>query len=244
MSRYIFDEENIEYNFDYNLLEKIENNLIDGITYNEAIYLLRWIVFVIEENLDLSDPTYTGYCGISSCIAVRLLRKLGLKCFSFNLKNLLNENHNIHSIVLAKIKVIENNEIHNKEFIIDPTFRQYCIIERCLRSRILKYENTEYKVAPFPGYFLSLTDDGIKFGTLLLNNGFFELNAENFKLYCDAFQLYKNEQNNCFPIYNIRNGKEYISEIKKCKEKIYYYKNDLDLKLPSEINNQKLLIKK
>lgn len=219
LAKYIFNDCKYEYKFEYNKLQQIQDNLKTGITFEDAQYFLRWVVEMIKLNLNTDDVTLTCCCGEASSLAKQILESFNLEYFVFNLKNILRDIRNVHSITLVKLKIVENSNITLTSFVIDPTFKQFCVIDRCLKDKTIKYSGGEYKVPPYPGYFLSLTKEGNMFGTDLLNKGFFALNENNFKLYCDSFQMYKNASYSYHYTHNIRSGKEYIGEIYNCGEK-------------------------
>lgn len=83
----------------------------------------------------------------------------------------------------------------------DPTFRQFCLKERCNSDVFYNKELLDKgDIAPHPGYFMqanNLMQLGVSeeasrksenLGKLIVSRGYFYLNEENAKLYGDAFQ--------------------------------------------------------
>lgn len=235
---YIFKTINKINTFDYDFLYSIENRLNEGITYDEAIYFLNWLISRISLNLPYNFK-YAAFCGDASELAVSILNKLEVQNYTFDMKPIVTgeKRGGLHTLTLVTIKVIQFNEVVTKGFILDPTFGQFCITERCQKDGWFLRNGWNVQLPPDPGYFLSLTPEGVIFGTKILNDGFFEFTEENFKLYCDAFLL--SNKDNPILSHNISKT-DYINAI-------YIYEWQLgnpsftnDIRIPSEIKKQNL----
>ena len=236
--------------FNYQKLCNITKDIIHVLTQEEIDYLLKWIVFRIKKLLpkynsftgEKFNPTFDCLCGDAADLAYKLLESLGYFNYRINIKNILKESHNIHAITILILD--------DKKYVIDPTFRQFLVKEKCIAPIINEYKYGKTVDGAYPGYFLSLTEDGKKFGEKLLNDGYFELTEDNFKLYCDSFMMWINTTNFTDVDYNIRSGKKYIEMLSKCNKHIYYNAID-DIKLtPEQIylkniqKENKILLKK
>ena len=82
-------------------------------------------------------------------------------------------------------------DIVAKDYIMDPTFRQFCIEdENQLSIFDEKTGWSNYMTVPKPGYFFNLTEEGRTFANKLITYGYFVMTPENIKRYFDAFRLY------------------------------------------------------
>ena len=210
-NRYIFELKEQQKNFDYNYLCNIEQQIKKHeLTEKAQLYLLKWIITRIQEFLPSDDPTYSLLCGEAANLAASLLKLLNIDHFQINIKEILKEKLNIHAITILDF---HSKNVESK-YILDPTFRQFLVKEECIYET-LKTTNS-YKLGTYPGYFLSLTKEGIGFATSLLNNGYFKITNENLKLYFDSFIMYKNDYWGRRLDYGIRSGEEYFYELYRC----------------------------
>lgn len=210
-NRYIFELKEQQKNFDYNYLCNIEQQIKKHeLTEKAQLYLLKWIITRIQEFLPSDDPTYSLLCGDAANLAASLLKLLNIDHFQINIREILKEKLNIHSITILDF---HSKNVESK-YILDPTFRQFLVKEECIYET-LKTTNS-YKLGTYPGYFLSLTKEGIGFATSLLNNGYFKITNENLKLYFDSFIMYKNDYWGRRLDYGIRSGEEYFHELYRC----------------------------
>ena len=231
INKYIFELKNQKTEFDYNYLCDIEQKINKHeLNEKEQLYLLKWIISRIQKFLPTNDPTYSLLCGEAADLASLLLKSLNIDYFQINIKEILKEKLNVHAITILDF----NSKNIESKYILDPTFRQFLIKEECIYET-LKIPNS-YKLGTYPGYFLSLTKEGIEFATSLLNNGFFKITDENLKIYFDSFMMYKNDYWQRRLDYNIRSGKEYCHEIYRCTKhkNIYTFNNEIKL-TPSQL---------
>ena len=229
-NQYIFELKNQENKFDYDYLCNIENkNINHKLNDKEQLYLLKWIIYRIQEILPSDDLTYSLLCGEAADLANLLLKSLNIDYFQINIKEILREKFNVHAITIVDFQ--SNNE---SKYILDPTFRQFLVKEECIYES-LKLPKT-YRLGIYPGYFLSLTKEGTMFATELLNNGFFKITNENLKIYFDSFIKYKNDYWQRSLDYNIRNGEEYRHELYRCTKHKNIYNCNEEIKLtPSQL---------
>ena len=193
--------------------------LIDAVAYNEYINVadvaaleefhrinhwmpeqyipmfLNWVTFYIRCQVvnPLESPlcaSFKGRCAPAAQVADELLTKMGFKVEQFNMGSVVNAPQ-IHQLCMVYIPTVVNGEAVSKKYILDPTFRQFCISEE---NRFERYfEEPRYSVnmaTPRPGYFMNLNEEGRKLATELITYGYFEITEEKLKRYSDAFALY------------------------------------------------------
>ena len=279
---YIF-EGTIPYNpeFDLEELKLIETKLINytsgrsaiGLTPQEAEIFLDWITFNARSyavrNIPESAITsaMTGQCAPTQRINVKLLRRLGLDARAFNVGDCIKDDAGIeedkywgskavkHSVSLVNIPILDNNgNTLCYEYVLDPTFRQFCLKENCNYNKFID-ENWLGKgyVAPHPGYFMrhdNLHRLGVSqeiatsteaLGRLIVSKGYFFLNEESAKLYGDAF-VRSSRRLEAQNIPNYMSGVEYKSRFENIPMTILEIndkKDELFTKLPSEIEENK-----
>ena len=183
--------------------------------------LLNWIIYRARKNIctGVESPLYSSFVGRCSKAQVffdTILSKLKFENISFNIGDVIGTNK-FHAVSCVQIPSVKNGEITNKLFLLDPTFRQFCLIEENRFERY--YEEPRWAVAmstPHPGYFLNLTEKGRQFATDLIHFGYFEITEDTLKTYFDAFSLYiipKERYNNSEEIGKIseteKSGLEY-----------------------------------
>ena len=205
--------------FNPNIDKKCEELIFDDIVYDEDISLkevaniekeFKENGYVKEENINtllnyvsaysrlsvcgigtIYATSMTGYCFNSALINYELLTKMGFNAKAFNISDVINQENTIHELCIVNIPTLINNEIVNKEIILDPTFKQFCIKEGCSKERYNGEKRYSIrKATPMPGYFLSLTEEGTQFAKDINYYGYFEKTDTNFKMYCDSFKLF------------------------------------------------------
>ena len=135
--------------------------------------------------------TMAGQCSTTAKINYELLNRIGLKTKLFNVNKLIGTSDTMHSLCSVKIPIVNNGILVYKEYILDPTFKQFCTKKLCSMDRYYdeKTINNIGVKAPSAGYFLSMGEDGMNFTKELTNRGYFEATDDNLKRYLDAFTL-------------------------------------------------------
>ena len=157
--------------------------------------LLNYVVYQVRKLIILPpdspiNASFKGQCSPSASIVYELMGKMGFKVDVFNVGKVLNT-EGIHHLSKVHIPTMINGEKVTKEFIIDPTFRQFCIKEENRFERYFEEPRHAVRMStPHPGYFYNLTDKGRKFANDLITYGYFETTDENLKQYFDPFRLY------------------------------------------------------
>lgn len=249
----------------------------DGITSHEAEVLLDWVTFNARNYAVKNGPespmtaTMTGQCAPTQRVNVKLLTRMGLDARPFNTADCIGKTamnaEDIdrvqrgwsspavrHSVSLVSIPIIDNNgNTAMYPFLLDPTFRQFCLRENCNGNKFVDQNWLSHgHVAPHPGYFMeadNLRQLGVSeetaqktegLGKLIVSRGYFYLSDENAKLYGDTFVRASERlefQNRT--IYT--SGMEYINNFANIP--MHIIENDREdmrfTQLPSEIAEQK-----
>ena len=213
-NQFIFELKDENKDFDYDYLAMIEEKIYKScLSEKEVLYLLKWVVYRVQSFLLPDYPTLEYRCCDAAEMGSALLNSLNINHFKFNMKSIINSTFAIHELILAYLPIDDCLV----KYVIDPTFRQFLVKEYCKPNRLqhYKFDNPTFeydrKLPTYPGYYLSLTEEGRKLGTSILNDGFFELNEENMKLYSDAFMKYSSMYISDFCLCG---GEEYIDGIK------------------------------
>ncbi len=197
----------------------------EGITSKEAEVFLDWVTFnarsyATKNTLESAvTASMAGKCAPTQGVNYELLSKFGLDVRVFNMGECIGSipmtaedkrrvdngwlsNAVRHAVSLVKIPIMDNNgNTDEYEFLLDPTFRQFCLKEKCNNDMFYKQELLDKGyIAPHPGYFMQ-TDNLVQLGVsrevaeksenlgrYIVNKGYFYLSEENAKLYGDAFQ--------------------------------------------------------
>ncbi|MDD2378220.1 MAG: hypothetical protein PHD10_04500 [Bacilli bacterium] len=179
--KYIFDATYKDASIDIKKVADIESRLNNGITVEDAELLLDFVVSetraIIAKNAKVSNISH-----LAQYVSYLLLKKMRLTVYPFNIKNALECSKIDHTVLSVKILI---NGMSYNTYIVDPTFRRFCLEENCR----VECFNKEEKLTPDPGYFLNMTDKGRVLANYLIINGYFLLNEENAKTYGDSFCL-------------------------------------------------------
>jgi hypothetical protein len=155
---------------------------------NYVIYYARRKV-VIPPDSPINN-SFQFKCSPTASIINELMSKMGFKVDLFNVGKMFNT-EGIHELSVVHIPVFDGKEVKVKDYLMDPTFRQFCIKEE---NRFERYfEEPRYGVrmsTPHPGYFFNLTKKGRDFANNLITYGYFLVTDDNLKQYFDPFRLY------------------------------------------------------
>ncbi len=172
------------------VLEKNNDMFKHGISNECANTILKWIVYNTRNNfkkigVNLENNSLNGYCEIGQLISILPLEKLGLKVTK-NQANICFDYPYNHCFGTVSLPILENNEIIEKEYLIDTTYRQFFTTVRCNEGRYYtKEENTLLETSPNPGYF----NINKEFAQELMKKGYVFLNEKNAEYYGKPFYL-------------------------------------------------------
>ena len=162
---------------------------------SHIVTFLNWLTYSARKNIsneleDITKSSFAGRCAVAQSFFDQILDKFGLKNFSFNIGDIVGT-YPIHALTCVEIPTVINGERSSKTFVLDPTFRQFCIAEENRFERYNEEERWGVRMStPHPGYFFNLTDKGRSFAEGLIHYGFFEVNEDSLKTYFDPFALY------------------------------------------------------
>lgn len=214
---------------------------------SHIVTFLNWLTYSARKNVsneleDITKSSFAGRCSVAQSFYSQLLDKLGLNKLTFNIGDVVGTNP-IHALTCVEIPTRHNGEDVKKLYVLDPTFRQFCISEENRFERY--YEEPRWSVrmsTPHPGYFFNLTDDGREFAQGLIHYGFFEVNEDSLKTYFDPFMLYvtpKEDYSNQDDIGRISSttisGVDYWDRMVAARKDAIVGSNNFDLSTPREI---------
>lgn len=174
---------------------------LNWVTYNARTYAVKNIPLSID--IAITSEPMTTQCWPTQNINVKLLKKLGLNVYPFNMGTCIDKigipmssedsdrvkngwcstavRHSITIVTLPRL--MTSGEIQEVDFLLDPTFRQFCLTE-INQSNLFTDSNWLKKgyVAPRPAFFMD--EDLCK---EIIRNGYFWLEPKRAKLYGDAF---------------------------------------------------------
>lgn len=210
---------------------------------------LNWLTFAARINVTnpLDSPlesSFVGSCALAQAFYNKILNKMKISVMNINIGDILKTNP-IHEVTCINIPTKINNQRTTKLFLLDPTFRQFCLTEENRFERYFEEPRWSVRMStPHPGYFFNLTEQGKKFANQLIRDGYFELTEENLKTYLDPFALYvtpKEAYTNKNSLGKISHttttAKEYWQQILKVanKNEIILGNQLLNLDTPKEI---------
>ena len=172
-----------------NHYNEIKNNEFkEGLTSEEIKVLLDYSIENARKAFDslginVKTNSLNGFCELGQALTIMPLENLGLEVTKNSASACFNYPFN-HVFGTVTFPYQDNGRVIDKTYLIDSTYRQFFSTMRCNEGRYYtEEENTNLKVAPDPGYFI--TD--INFAKTLMKDGYIELTKENAKKYGEAF---------------------------------------------------------
>ena len=214
---------------------------------NHIVIFLNWLTYSARKNIsneleDITKSSFSGRCAVAQSFYSQLLDKLGLNKMTFNVGDVVGTDP-IHALTCVEIPTKHNGEDIKKLFVLDPTFRQFCIREENRFERYFEEPRWSVRMStPHPGYFFNLTDEGKEFAQGLIHYGFFEVNEDSLKSYFDPFSLYVTpkesyaNQNDVGRVSSTEvTGTEYWGRMVEARKDVMTSSNSFDLSTPREI---------
>lgn len=158
-------------------------------------HFLNWLTYKARINItnpldSVMDISMAGACARAQSYYDAMLTKFGLNHITFNIGDILGTEP-IHALTCVEIPTKINGEDSLKLYMLDPTFRQFCITEENRYERYNEEARWSVRMAtPHPGYFFNLTEEGKNFAEDLIHYGYYEVNEDSLKTYFDPFALY------------------------------------------------------
>ena len=184
---FILDDKPTRFSIDESILANLD--IEKGLSNDEALTLLRWVVNNARDNLDISNKSnnsnqrvysnndLSGACGLSQYLTLYPLQKLGLQVTINNVGDASIIRHAYGTVV---IPINEDRQITEKRFLIDCTYRQFFLLKNNLISNYIN--NT-----PDIGFFVKESEEETRFAKELLSNGFTDGGKEALSLYLKPF---------------------------------------------------------
>ncbi len=222
-------------------LEKVlvnrKNGIPDGISIEDANLILATNVqnariCLSNDSKDFFEDSLAGSCGLSQAITTFPLLELGVK-MTINNTSSLPDCECRHAFATCTLPIKHHNQIYERQFLIDATYRQFFLAIECNEGRYFTGDpRFKGKVAPSAGYYVCKTPEGISFATELLKKGYVELTEDNAKIYGNGFScesIYLSTPINDRKRIINHTGKEYINAInnKNLQESLDYTTDEL-----------------
>lgn len=229
---YIFDEKPqiIQYDNSYisQIEEKIKNK--EKISENEINDLLDYVCYTTrcKFDSDIENYDFSFKCDVAQAIITYYFLELGITTHPCMTQNVITNDIVGHSFLIV--------EINNKNYLVDPTYRQFTKYDNCKEDKYFNYNNIIIKT-PDPGYFIR-ENDKKEFSSFLIK-GYNELTEEFARIYGDSF--YNTKVGTTSKKFNSIPGKAYINSFIKGNELLSKTKEELDLLGLSINNSQKHL---
>jgi len=218
----INEYENIE-----EVIEKLNNEIEQGLTEDEIKTLLDWTVENTRRNLEqyiginIDDFSLFGLCGLGQSSTLIPLEKY-FKVTYNNTEDFPYVTEDIkHAFGTITFPLKTKNGIEEKQYLIDTTFRQFFTKNMCENPKYETNQNNNLIYYAHPGYFLCSkrfkTKENLKFAKELLKKGYMELTDDKLKRYINSFIYSSVCYNYPDQISNIRDIT--IEQYKKCIKK-------------------------
>lgn len=234
-----------------------KNGVSDGISIEDANLILAANVQNARIGLsnssigeiDFFEASLEGSCGISQAATVFPLLELGVQVTINNISSLPDCTYR-HAFATCTFPIKDCNQIYEKQFLIDVTYRQFFLAIECNEGRYFE-GNLQFKdkTGPNVGYYVCETSDGISFAKELLTKGYVELTEENARIYGTGFSMetiYLSTSLDAQQRIISHTGKEYIDAInnKGLQEDLDYTTEELigygyNVSLYNQIDNIK-----
>lgn len=183
---YIIDQNPTDEKVDLSIVKQVVSNLKDpkvSITREDANILLKWTVQNTRDNLsklgiDIKKHSLDGYCELAQLLSIYPLEQLGLNVTKNTAKYCFDYPYN-HAFGTVKFSIQEDGKIKDIYFLIDTTYRQFFIREKC--SKVQYYLGDI--ASPSVGYFV----EDKEFARTIMKDGFIELDSFTAKKYGEPF---------------------------------------------------------
>lgn len=171
-----------------------------GISNNDALNIIKTTIENTKNNLsiivkqmgkDIKHTSLKGFCEIAQMSTLLPLEQMGIKVTKNDARSELGFPYN-HKFGTATFKIKDESGVYDKTFLIDITYKQFFETINCNTGMYYKDKT------PDPGYFANR-----EFATILLENGFIELNEKTAVYYGLPFYKSSLDKNNVNKLCNI-----------------------------------------
>ena len=167
-----------------NIEEKIKNN--ESVTDDEVEKLLNYICYKVREKLsdNMYKDTFKGRDLEASSIICNYLNDLGINAKVLNTKTTIDYFATNNNFVIAGIKANMYGVEDVLYYLIDPTFKQFCLFEKGDANRYRERNGIIYE-KPSIGHYINPED--AEFVCDFLYYGYMYLDADAASVYGNAF---------------------------------------------------------
>ena len=132
-----------------------------------------------------------------------------------------------HNVVVVQMPIRTEQAVENRIFLIDPTFRQHCLPDRCAREGRASQQGILD-----PGYYLTGTPEGRNLADHLLRDGYVEFSRADAQRYLGAFLDSENfrRQHNGMPALQEAVSANNASDFLNLQSAKYPYNRDFVLR--------------
>lgn len=222
------------------VLANRKNGIPDGISIEDANLILEADVQNARiglsnpsiDKIDIFEASLGGACGISQAATVFPLLELGVQVTVNNVGSLPDCNDK-HAFATCTLPIKDCNQIYEKQFLIDVTYRQFFLAIECNKGRFFEGDRRfKDKKSPNAGYYVCKTSEGISFAKELLTKGYVELTEKNARIYGNGFSMqsiYLSTSPNAQKRIISHTGKEYMDAInnKNLQQELDYTTEEL-----------------
>lgn len=210
---------NNPYIIDFNpifLIKSPSNKTVQNT--EEIIQLAIFNTFKSLSNIidnDIKKHPLVNRCDLVRNKLGEILEQLRINIVYIETQEILGNDVVGHSILIV------TDEENNKNYLIDPTYSQFFLKDKCSQSNYL-IKNEIVLLAPDPGYYYLSNPDKMNFAKSLLKNGYFELNEETAKIYFDSFYKTRRGRSAYIDLFiqdTEINGKLYLKLLNNAVEK-------------------------
>ena len=241
---FVLDDKPTRFSIDESILANLD--IEKGLSKDEALTLLQWVVNNARDNLGLAykqdkssssiykNDDLSGACGLSQYLTLYPLQKLGLHVTINNVGDASNIRHAYGTVL---IPINEDGKIIKKRFLIDCTYRQFFLLRNNLISNYIN--NT-----PDIGFFVKESEEETRFAKELLSNGFTDGGKEALSLYLKPFYASSLTMDNVFKLDKLFNELDILDIVLNKGEEFDYDEEEIlslgmNIELPTHSSKKK-----
>lgn len=156
----------------------------DVVSDEEEVILLSYVICWAMDSYsslfhcDAYVDSLSNRCDYFQFLIGHFLENYGFKVFPKETHRVIHPCSLGHSFLIVKGC--------SRSYIVDPSFRQFCICDNCDINNIVVSDN-KVILNVHPGYFVFNSSSGALIGNKLLRDGFVVLDEESASVYCNSF---------------------------------------------------------
>ena len=236
--KYIIDSEPKEVNIEEEIINELEYKIKENqpLTEEEIQIFLDNLIYQTRTKFtkDLKEYSFEFKCDTAISIISHYLNELNVINHPCQTQQQITDHIEGHSFLTAEFNV--NNQII--PYLIDPTYRQFFLKEKCSESAFIYYQGKIIIRNPAPGYYIKENDKEIT--SQFLKDGYTVLDENIARIYGDSFYNTKVGTKVEEDTFQSLPGSIYINSFLKGKDKLSKTKDELALQnMLLETNQQK-----